>query len=84
MGNYDLTYNLVKHLSKPILSLMYCRDIIIVMTKGKIRKLKLGKFTYFCCQPFALRTEERVVATLRPPPPFLPNFFTAKFFESFS
>ena len=41
------------------------------MTKGKIRKTKLGKCIYFCCHPFPLRR----CWLLQPPPP---SFFHSK------
>ena len=43
------------HLNKSTLCLEYFRNIVILMTKGKIVST-LGKFTYFCCYPFPIRT----------------------------
>ena len=62
MESIDLTFKLVdlkikvKHLTKCTIRLKYFKNIAIVMTKGEKRKSKLGKFIYFCCHPFPLRT----------------------------
>ena len=45
-----LTYKLVdliKHLTKSTLCLKYVRNIVIVMTKGKNRKIKIRKLYLF-------------------------------------
>ena len=59
MEGLDLTYNLVdlkiktrvKHLSKSNLCLKYFRNIIIVMIKGKNKKIKLRKIYPFLLPP---------------------------------
>ena len=82
MESLDLTYkyidrlNLrlkVKHLTKFTLCLKYFRNIVIVMTKGKNKKMKTAKFFFISATTPSLSGREGAVATPHPP-----TFFMAK------
>ena len=75
MENLDLTYELVdlKIKSRASDQIYYFCNTVIVITKGKIRNSKLGKFIYFCCHPFPLRL-------LQPPPPKKKKHFSRQNF----
>ena len=66
----------VKNLTKSTLCLMYFRNIVIVMTKGKSRKIKITKIYLFLLPP--LPSQDGSVAAT---PPLPPTFFTAKISE---
>ena len=86
MESLDLTYKLIalKIKSKTFDQIYFMsqvfRNIVIVMTKEKIRKSKLQIFICFCCHPFPLRTGGLLQPPPHPPPP---TFFKAKIFEKF-
>ena len=60
MESLDLTYKLialrlkVKHLTESTLCLKYFRNIFIVMTKGKTKKMKTMKIYLFLLPPLPL------------------------------
>ena len=79
----DLTYRLItlkiksKTLVESTLCLKYFRNIVIVMTKGKNKKMKTTKIYLFLLPPFPSQDG----GLLQPPYP--PTFFSAKIFENF-
>ena len=76
MESLDLTYKLIES----TLCLKYFRNIVIVMTKGKNKKMKNTKILFiFAATP---SYSGRGGGLLHPP--HFPTFSTAKFFENFS
>ena len=65
-------------LTKSTLCLKYFRNIVIVMIKGKNKKMKTTNIYFFLLPPLPSQ-DGRVVAT----PPQPPTFFMAKIFEFF-
>ena len=86
MESQDLTYKLIalkiksKTLDRIYLCLKYLRNIVIVMTKGKSKKMKTTKIYLFLLPPLPSQDGGVVAA---PPPPQPPTFSTAKIFEFF-
>ena len=76
MESLDLTYKLIES----TLCLKYFRNIVIVMTKGKNKKMKTTKIYLFLLPP--LPFQDGGGGLLQPPHP--PTFSTAKSFENFS
>ena len=79
MESFDLTYKLIalNIKSKSTLCLKYFRNIVIVMTKGKNKKMKTTKIYLFLLPP--LPSQDGGVVALQPPQP--PNFFYGKNFS---
>ena len=71
MESLDLTYKLfdlkikVEHLTKSTLCFKYFRNIVIVMTKGKNKKIKISKIDLFLLPPLPSQDGRG----LQPPPP---------------
>ena len=84
MESLDLTYKLitlkikVKHLTESTLCLQYFRNIVIVMTKGKNKKMKTTKIYLFLLPPLPSQDGGGGGGGLQPPPP--PKFFHSKNF----
>ena len=82
MESLDLTYKLfdlkikVEHLTRSTLCFKYFRNIVIVMTKGKNKKIKITKIDLFLLPPLPSQDGRG----LQPPPP---QIFTAKTFDIF-
>ena len=70
----------MKHLTKYTLCLKYFRNIVIVMTKGKNKKMKITKIYLFFLPPLSLSGRGHCWL-LQPTLP--PTFVTAKKFEIF-
>ena len=76
MESLDLTYKLfdlkikVEHLTKSTLCFKYFRNIVIVMTKGKNKKIKITKIDLFLLPPLPSQDGRG----LQPPPPPPPKF----------
>ena len=86
MESFDLTYKLIalniksKTLEQIYFMSQVFQNIVIVMTKGKNKKMKTTKIYLFLLPPLPSQDGGGVVA-LQPPPPHPPTFFMGKIFE---